>query len=107
VWNSCVGVSVRRHNYYELYIIVLFYLLYYNIAVATEEKDIMKDKIKQALSYRKARRIKEIFVCRNGDSFPVCPKCKSTLERDYQAFCDRCGQKLKWKKYYKAKLIYK
>lgn len=26
----------------------------------------------------------------------VCPGCKCTFEREYQSFCDRCGQKLAW-----------
>ena len=26
--------------------------------------------------------------------YPVCPKCGVTIEREYQRFCDRCGQKL-------------
>ena len=26
----------------------------------------------------------------------LCPRCAVTMERDYQAFCDRCGQKLDW-----------
>lgn len=29
--------------------------------------------------------------------YPVCPRCKSTFERGYQKFCDRCGQRLSWK----------
>ncbi len=32
-------------------------------------------------------------------AFPVCPHCGVTVEREYQAFCDRCGQALQWKKY--------
>lgn len=28
--------------------------------------------------------------------FPVCPRCKDTFEREFQAFCDRCGQRLNW-----------
>lgn len=35
-------------------------------------------------------------------SFPVCPRCRVTLEREYQAFCDRCGQCLSWKNFSKA-----
>lgn len=66
----------------------------------------MKQKNKKAMSYRKAVKIKEVAVFRNGSSFPVCPQCKQTLEREYQAYCDRCGQKLTWKKYNKAKLVY-
>ena len=38
-------------------------------------------------------------------TYPVCPKCQLTFEREYQEFCDRCGQKLCWKRYSKAKII--
>ena len=33
---------------------------------------------------------------------PVCPNCTITLERGYQSYCDRCGQKLAWNKYYRG-----
>ena len=39
-----------------------------------------------------------------GD-YPVCPRCGITLEREYQAFCDRCGQCLNWKEFSKAVVI--
>lgn len=29
-------------------------------------------------------------------TYPVCPRCECTLERDYQQYCDRCGQALNW-----------
>ncbi len=32
-----------------------------------------------------------------------CPRCDVTLERDYQAYCDRCGQCLDWKHIHNAK----
>ena len=44
------------------------------------------------LLYRLPMCVKEF---RRG--FPVCPRCKRTIEREYQAYCDRCGQCLKWK----------
>ena len=28
--------------------------------------------------------------------FPVCPQCGRTMEREYQPYCDRCGQCLDW-----------
>lgn len=28
--------------------------------------------------------------------YAVCPRCASTLDRDFQSYCDRCGQKLDW-----------
>ena len=39
-------------------------------------------------------------------SFPVCPQCKTTLEREYQTYCDRCGQRLDWNSLDKADIIY-
>ena len=37
--------------------------------------------------------------------FPVCPRCHSNMEREYQAFCDRCGQKLGWDFFHYATLM--
>ncbi len=37
--------------------------------------------------------------------FPVCPQCGVTMEREYQSFCDRCGQCLDWKNLSKAAII--
>ncbi len=37
--------------------------------------------------------------------FPVCPRCDTSLEREYQAYCDRCGQFLSWEDYPKATII--
>jgi len=34
-------------------------------------------------------------------TFPVCPQCGITMEREYQSFCDRCGQRLDWKDFSK------
>lgn len=31
-------------------------------------------------------------------SFPVCPRCGITLEREFQSYCDRCGQCLSWRR---------
>lgn len=32
-------------------------------------------------------------------SFPVCPQCGCSLEREFQSYCDRCGQCLSWESY--------
>ncbi len=37
--------------------------------------------------------------------FPVCPQCGRTLKREYQPYCDRCGQCLDWKGFSKATII--
>ena len=35
----------------------------------------------------------------------VCPRCNVTMEREFMAFCNRCGQHLSWKSYKKAKVV--
>ena len=37
--------------------------------------------------------------------FPVCPQCGRTMEREYQSYCDRCGQCLDWDNFSKATII--
>ena len=37
--------------------------------------------------------------------FPVCPGCGITLEREYQNYCDRCGQQLNWNHFNDAEVI--
>ena len=38
-------------------------------------------------------------------TYPVCPRCEHTMEREYQAFCSRCGQKLSWRRFAKAEVV--
>ena len=43
---------------------------------------------------------------RNGIyAYPICPRCNTTLPREYLSFCDRCGQRLNWKHFAKATII--
>lgn len=51
-------------------------------------------------------RVTQVLCLPSGDSFPVCPSCAITLEREYQAYCDRCGQRLEWKYFKDAQEIY-
>ena len=47
-----------------------------------------------------------VFSSPSGkNSFPVCPNCLITMEREYQNYCDRCGQRLDWKYYGSAQVI--
>ena len=62
----------------------------------------------QELSFREPMSVTQIrcFRCFYGvTGFPVCPQCGVTMEREYQAFCDRCGQRLEWKDFPKATII--
>ena len=49
-----------------------------------------------ALAYRSPMDVLEIRCYRDTvvgfTSYPVCPRCRTTMDREYQAFCDRCGQ---------------
>ena len=40
-----------------------------------------------------------------SSNYPVCPCCKATLDREYQAFCDRCGQCFSWKDFHKTTVV--
>jgi predicted amidophosphoribosyltransferase len=67
----------------------------------------MKETIDEAMSYRLPLNVTEVFVLHNKYIYPVCPRCRTSFEREYQAYCDRCGQKLGWSEFKKAKLIFK
>ena len=56
--------------------------------------------------YRKEWCIEEIMVFPNGFGYYVCPRCHITLEREFMAYCDRCGQHLGWKRYRKVRVIH-
>lgn len=47
------------------------------------------------------------YRCHYGNtSYPVCPRCGITLEREYQTYCDRCGQCLSWKDFARSTIIF-
>lgn len=60
--------------------------------------------LKQFASYRSGMRIKEAMILGDGYVYYCCPRCEVTLDREFVSFCDRCGQKLDWAKYGRAKL---
>ena len=61
--------------------------------------------ISVAESYRQPMNVTEIHLCGDSTAYPVCPRCRITIEREYQAYCDRCGQALSWKAYHKAIIV--
>lgn len=53
--------------------------------------------------------VSQLRVFQSGLSktgYYVCPRCNTSLDREFVAYCDRCGQKLDWSQYKKAELIY-
>lgn len=49
-------------------------------------------------------RVVQVLRFPYGAKFPICPSCGITLEREYQQYCDRCGQCLSWKFFRKAQI---
>lgn len=63
------------------------------------QRRVVRGELGGALSYRQARMVEE-KICRWGhEVYPVCPRCRNTMEREYMGFCDRCGQRLAWDGY--------
>lgn len=43
--------------------------------------------------------IREYHECKDLKSYPLCPRCLQIIEKDYQSFCNMCGQALDWTGY--------
>lgn len=69
----------------------------------------LNEELMRELDFRFLMRV-TMVQCRRMSSgittFPICPKCDCTFEREYQSFCDRCGQKLDWSGYERAVLVF-
>lgn len=61
--------------------------------------------IRSALRYREAMEVRELARYRSGGTFPVCPRCGAALEREYQHYCNRCGQRLGWRHLGRARVV--
>lgn len=61
------------------------------------------------LSYRVPQRVTEVLAFNTSigeTTYPICPRCRITLEREYQSYCDRCGQCLEWKHFSQATVLH-
>lgn len=58
------------------------------------------------LSFRSAMPVTQARLIQIDGTYPVCPRCGISMEREYQRFCDHCGQRLSWKDYGRAQIIY-
>ena len=66
---------------------------------------LISSAIWREMSFRTPMPVTQIrcFHCLQGLTvFPVCPQCGRTMEREYQSYCDRCGQCLDWSAFSKA-----
>lgn len=59
------------------------------------------------LRFRRPMAVRKVLVFQSGAAYPVCPRCERTLEREYQSFCDRCGQQLDWRDFDSALILAK
>lgn len=46
--------------------------------------------------YRIPMQVTKVLKLDSGCTFPICPRCGISLEREYMNYCDRCGQCLGW-----------
>ena len=51
-----------------------------------------------APSYRIPKKVKKIRVHPDNCFLGVCPRCNKSIDREYQDFCNCCGQMLDWSK---------
>ena len=80
-----------------------------SIAVIELPSEISEDRLLDELQYRFPMQVGAIMVfpdIHEYPSFPVCPRCNITLDREYMHYCDRCGQCLSWKHYKDAIIVY-
>lgn len=67
------------------------------------------EKLKELASFQVPMMVNEMVKLQTYayqyDLYYICPRCKISLERDFMSYCDRCGQKLDWKDYKKAKIV--
>ena len=48
-----------------------------------------------AVTYRVPLPVTKVIAFTNT-TYPICPRCDLSLDREYMSFCDRCGQRLNW-----------
>lgn len=56
-------------------------------------------------SFRKPMAVTQVVAYRTGDTYPLCPRCGIAMEREYQNYCDRCGQRLGWNAFHRAVIL--
>ena len=67
---------------------------------------LLEKTVTTAESYRIPMRVTHLRKYRTA-AYYICPRCSITMEREFMAYCDRCGQRLGWKNYKKVEVIKK
>lgn len=66
-----------------------------------------RDDYTEVLSYREPMLVsylQAIPFLGGYTTYPICPRCESSMEREYVSYCDRCGQALDWSKIHIASI---
>ena len=61
------------------------------------------------LDYRRPMQVRNVLRCPADfamSDYPICPRCGISMERAYCAYCDRCGQKLSWDAFHRARILW-
>lgn len=69
---------------------------------------LLPSKIRKEMAFRTPIPVMQIRCVRYHyglTGFPVCPQCGRSLEREYQPYCDRCGQCLDWSDFANAVIL--
>lgn len=64
--------------------------------------------LEQHINFRVPMQVTHVRILpyHNGNTaYPVCPQCGASLEREYQNYCDRCGQCLDWRNFSTATVL--
>ena len=64
-----------------------------------------KPRYISAILYRIPLPVTKVLILLHGDSYPICPRCNCTVDREYVSYCDRCGQHLNWELFDRATVI--
>ena len=67
-----------------------------------------QNEIDDALSFRvpmSVNTVRRYSACPDLFTYPLCPRCNLPMEREYQCFCDHCGQALDWTGFSKAVIV--
>ena len=59
----------------------------------------------EAITYRIPLPVTKVIALTNT-TYPICPRCTLSLDREYMSFCDRCGQRLNWDYLEHAKVVH-
>lgn len=57
-------------------------------------------------TYRWPMRVTEVHIYRDEIICAQCPRCKGSIEYEYQFFCGRCGHRLDWFRFEDAREVY-